>query len=238
MKKYLIFLGVVLMLSGAVPLLASGRVWSEVADDIAYVHHDDAYFNCCPEMVFEISQDGYTIDIFEQDTLPQCLCMCYYNFTHALKDLSPGTYTARVWESGSPNDDYSLAGTTEFTIQAMVEGSKIYTQMSDCHMEPEGTSEEPRPSRGVELENISAKPIQGSVGIRYYLPETSGVIIEIYDVTGVKIRTLQAGYQEAGDHVITWDVRDRHAQPVPAGIYFVRLRTGTQARSLPLVVVR
>lgn len=237
MKKAFVLGAALIIVAGAVPAYASGRVLSEVKDNVAYVHHDDAYFNCCPEIVFQIKQDDYTIDIFEQDTLPQCLCMCYYNFTHTFRGLAPGTYTARVWESGYPGEEYSLAGTTTFTILAQIGSSSIGTSMSDCHMEPEGV-EESADNRGLELENVSRGPAQKSVGIRYYLPAQASVNIEIYDVTGIRIRELDAGTQEAGDHVIVWDIRDDSGKAVPRGIYFVRLEAGGQARSLPLIVLR
>jgi len=236
-KKGMVFLAVVVCLVGAIPAYASGRVWSEVADNVAYVHHDDAYFNCCPEMVFEIKQDAYIIDIYEQDTLPQCMCMCYFNFAHTFKGLAPGTYVARVWESTHPDGDFSLAGKTTFVIPARVGSFSMTTAMSDCHMEPEGVEDSDN-NRGLELENVSSSPAQKSVGIRYYLPTETEVLIQIYDVTGTRVRKLNIGSQEQGEHLVIWDTREESGQPIPRGIYFVRLQAAGQARSLSLIVLR
>jgi len=238
MKRYMVFLGVVLTLVSIIPAYASSRVFSEVKDNVAYIHHDDAYFNCCPHMVFEYRPDtAGIIDIFEQDTLPSCWCMCYYNFTHRLKGLEPGVYLVRVWESTWSGEEYSLAGTTTFTILAEVGSSSFTTNMSDCHMEPEGVDESDN-SEGLSLENVSRSPAQKSVGIRYHLPARARVNLEIYDVTGTKIRTLNAGVRESGDHVAVWDICSDSGKPMPQGIYFVRLQAGEDARSLRLIVLR
>jgi hypothetical protein len=239
MKRAFVLGAALIIIAWAMPAYASGRVWSEVKNNVAYVHHDDAWFNCCPEMVFskKIHEDTTLIDIFEQDTFPQCNCMCYYNFTHTVRGLAPGTYTACVWESGYPGEEYSLAGTTTFTILAQIGSSSMRTSMSDCHMEPEGVGQSDEP-RGLELENISSSPAQKSVGIRYHLPAAGDVNLEIYDVTGTRVRTLEVGHQGTGDHIAVWDICDNDARPLPRGIYFVRLQAAGQARTLPLVMLR
>jgi len=235
MKRNYLVVVALMLVAAAVPAYAlSGRVWSEVADNVAYVHHDDAWFNCCPEMVFEIRQDGYTIDIFEQDTFPQCDCMCYFDFAHTFKGLAPGTYVSSVWESTYPGGDYFLAGRTTFTILALIGPTDVSTQMSDCHMEP-GVTEESSPARGLELENVSSSPAQKSVGIRYHLPAQADVTLEIYDVIGTRVRELSVGSQEQGEHLVIWDTREESGQPIPRGIYFVRLKAAGESRSLKLI---
>ena len=237
MKRGCLILAALVLVAAAIPAYASGMVWSEVKNNVAYVHHDDAWFNCCPHMVFEIKQDAYTIDIYEQDTLPECRCMCYYNFTHTFKGLAPGTYLAQVWESDYPGEEYKLAGTTSFTIPAQVGSFSMTTAMSDCHMEP-GVTEESDDNRGLELENVSSSPAQKSVGIRYHLPAQADVTLEIYDVIGTRVRELSVGSQEQGEHLVIWDIRDQSGQPVPRGIYFVRLKAAGESRSLKLIVLR
>lgn len=235
MKKACVVLAALVIVAASVPAYASGRVSSEVADNIAIVHHDEAWFNCCPEMVFEIRKDGYTIDIFEQDTLPQCDCMCYFDFTHTFKGLAPGTYVSSVWESTYPGQDYLLAGTTEFTIPYKV-GTYAETSLrSQCGGWPaveEGSSG--REGLEVSTPSVAHSPVK----ISYTLPEAASVTIAIYDVIGAKVRTSDLGFQEAGDHLAVWDTRSDAGQPVPRGIYFVRLQASGEARSLTLIVVR
>jgi hypothetical protein len=234
--------GTVVLLSVVVGGYAlSGKVWSEVKDNVAYVHHDRAWFNCCADMSFEIKPHPDTagiIDIYERDlgTHP-CYCMCYFDFTHTLHGLAPGTYLARVWEA-SYEDPYALAGTTNFVIEGQEGAYNTTTHKSDCY-DAEGAEEPPgSEDRRIELENASSAPVEKQAPIRYYLPEDAEVRLEIYDVTGTRVRTLDIGSQKAGEHFVVWDIRNHSGVAVPRGIYFVRLDASGQARSLKLIVLR
>ena len=242
MKRNYLVVVALMLVAAAVPGYAlSGRVSSEVADNTAYVHHDSAWFNCCADMSFEIKPNPDTagiIDIYERDlgTHP-CYCMCYFDFTHILEGLEPGDYLARVWEA-SYDEEYTLAGVTSFVIKARLCPYTITTLMSECY-DAEGAEEPPAsPHTGLELTNASANPTQQSAQIRYFLPADARVALEIYDVTGTRVRELNVGSQEQGEHLLVWDIRNDAGQSVPRGIYFVRLKAAGEARSLKLIVLR
>ncbi len=235
MQKRSFMRAVALLVATAACAFASGTVWSEVEGDVACVHHDGAEFNCCPEMVFTVEFETNTIDIYEQDTLPSCWCICSYDLEHTLEGLESGTYVARVWESPSPIDEFSLAGETEFTILAPAVPFGYGSWMSECY---DAVGEQPHnPARKLELKRTSS-PVQKSVQIRYYLPADADVRLTIYDAVGVAVRSLTVGSQESGEHVQVWDVRSDAGAQVPSGIYFVRLAASGETRSLPLVVLR
>lgn len=216
-------------------VFASGTVWSEVEGNVAYVHHDGAEFNCCPQMVFDVEFGTGTIDIYEQDTLPSCWCICSYDLEHTLEGLEPGAYIARVWESPSPQDEFSLAGETGFTILAKAGAYSYGNWMSECQSAVGELP--PNQTKKLELKRASS-PVQKSVQIRYYLPADADVKLTIYDAVGVAVRSLKVGSQESGEHVQVWDIRSDAGVEVPSGIYFVRLEASGEARSLPLVVLR
>jgi hypothetical protein len=217
---------------------ASGTVWSEVRGNIAVVHHDKAYFNCCPEMVFEIKPHADTnlIDIFEEDldTHP-CDCMCYFEFVHTLSGLEPGTYIARVWENNKwDTQGFALAGKTVFIIPELQGSYKATSARSECGGYWPGVQED-EPD-GLKL--TSTSPILSSAQISYTLPYSSSVTICIYSVIGTRVRTLNHGNQEQGEHTVTWDTRDDGGKALPRGIYFVRLSAAGQVRSLPVIVLK
>ncbi len=233
MKKGFVLIGVAAIASAAGTLFASGTVWSEVKDNVAYVHHDDAYFNCCPEFVTwseHDSSDYYVINIFEQDTVHDCDCMCYFDFEHVLKGLDPGTYTALVWEA--PWMTFSLAGTTEFVIPVQMGSVSTSGSVSDCHEEP-GLIESPL-AEGTGFATATVTTFE----IRYSLMETSRVTIAIFDAAGRKVRTFDEGMMGRGEHSITWNCRDDRNVTLSRGIYFVRLATRESVRSLPLIVLK
>ncbi|MBN2380959.1 hypothetical protein JXM67_14265 [candidate division WOR-3 bacterium] len=238
MKRNYLIPGVVALLAITMPVLAlSGKVWSEVEGNTAIIHHDNGYFNCCADMAFEIVRDGKLVNIYERDlgTHP-CYCMCYFDFTHMLDGLLAGTYTVKVWEA-SYDEEFKLAGTTTFTIKAQVGSFSTTTLMSECH-DAEGTEEPSGPDAEVlSLENLST-PTETSARISYHLPKDAEPVIEIFDATGNRIRTLDLGAQAAGDHLVVWDTRNQVGQQVSRGIYFIRLEAGKDIRTLSLVVLR
>lgn len=237
MKKGMVFLAVVVCLVVTIPAYASGRVSSEVRDNVAIVHHDDAWFNCCPEMVFEIRQDGYTIDIFEEDLdIHPCDCMCDFDFTHKIEGLAPGSYVARVWENNRfDTHGFRLAGETSFTIPAKAGLYRTASARSECGG---WTAVEEGPSSPEGLTLSTPSLTRSPVEIGYVLPEAASVTIAVYDVIGIKLWTLNLGFREAGEHSVVWDARSNAGQPVPRGIYFVRLKAAGESRSLKLIVLR
>jgi predicted N-acetyltransferase YhbS len=66
-------------------------------------------------------------------------------------------------------------------------------------------------------------PAVGSTAFRYTLPSEANVRLEIFDQRGRKVRTLVRAEETAGDHLVSWDVRDQSGVAVSRGHYFGRL---------------
>lgn len=75
------------------------------------------------------------------------------------------------------------------------------------------------------LATPSPSPFRGLTTVRFGLARSGPVQLDLFDVTGRRVRTLARGTMEPGPHVATWDGRDQHGQAVGAGVYFVRLTT-------------
>ena len=63
-------------------------------------------------------------------------------------------------------------------------------------------------------------PFNPSTNIEYTLPNAANVKIEVFNITGQKIKTLINRYENAGLHSVKFDAAD-----LPSGIYFYRLRS-------------
>jgi len=80
-------------------------------------------------------------------------------------------------------------------------------------------------------------PFTSSTTITFALAQASDVSLEIYDLTGRKVRSLASGRRVAGNHEVRWDGTNDGGRRVASGIYFSRLETagGTVTRHLNLV---
>ena len=62
--------------------------------------------------------------------------------------------------------------------------------------------------------------------------------VSIYDLAGRRIRVLAGGLATAGEHEVVWRGDDGLGQPVPSGIYLVRLRAGGSADTRKVVLTK
>ena len=62
--------------------------------------------------------------------------------------------------------------------------------------------------------------------------------VEVFDVTGRRVRTLLDGGLPAGRLEVSWDGSDDHGVTVPTGMYFVRLRAGKETRTTRILRIR
>ncbi len=88
------------------------------------------------------------------------------------------------------------------------------------------------------LHAVRPHPARAPVALRYDLPRPGPVSLEIHDLLGRRVRSLERGGREAGRHEVAWDGRDESGQPVGAGVYYYRLRAGPFERSRRMVLVR
>jgi subtilisin family serine protease len=104
----------------------------------------------------------------------------------------------------------------------------------------------PMPSLGAADEDARSllpatavpNPSSGLSHVRYQLLEDGPVTVAVYDAAGRSLRALWNGMQTGGGHELVWDGRDDEGVRVPAGAYFVRVRTASAEVSRKLLVVR
>jgi len=81
-------------------------------------------------------------------------------------------------------------------------------------------------------------PFNPLTEIVFTLGAPGEVLVAIFDVSGRKVRTLEAGAKEAGLHHVVWDGKDDSGAPVASGIYFCKLRAGDFVESRKMFLVK
>jgi hypothetical protein len=71
---------------------------------------------------------------------------------------------------------------------------------------------------------VVPNPFVRGTEIRFYVERSGAVEISILDVAGRRVRAYGRASYGAGQHAVAWDGRDTAGRPVPAGVYFSRLR--------------
>jgi hypothetical protein len=81
-------------------------------------------------------------------------------------------------------------------------------------------------------------PLGEACTIGFDLPRAADAELAIFDLSGRLVAALANGRQEAGRHLLHWDVMDASGTRVGAGIYFVRFHTPGLDRTARIVVLR
>lgn len=100
---------------------------------------------------------------------------------------------------------------------------------------PDGHDED---ARALSPATAAPNPTSGVSRVRYRLGEDGPVTVTVFDAAGRSLRALFQGMQVGGSHELAWDGRDDRGARVPAGAYFVRVRTASSEVSRKLLVVR
>ncbi|MES2766346.1 MAG: T9SS type A sorting domain-containing protein [Bacteroidota bacterium] len=82
--------------------------------------------------------------------------------------------------------------------------------------------------------SISPNPAENQTRIEYTNTKSGKVKIILYDILGIKIRTIYSGIQEAGEQKILWNI----PAAIPSGTYFLKLESGGQSVTEKIVITR
>ncbi len=81
-------------------------------------------------------------------------------------------------------------------------------------------------------------PSRGAVNIDYYQPAPASPRVEVFDVLGRRVSSVEAGESGKGTHSLAWDGSRDGGAPAAAGIYWIRMTLGDQSVARRIVLVR
>jgi hypothetical protein len=91
----------------------------------------------------------------------------------------------------------------------------------------------------IEILSLSPNPFNPSTEIFFETSLFGHVSLEVYDVSGRRVRTVDLGYVGPGRHRAQWDGRDVSGVNLVSGVYFLSLHgIAGDSRSVKAVLVR
>ncbi|GJM43949.1 MAG: hypothetical protein DHS20C21_07910 [Gemmatimonadota bacterium] len=139
------------------------------------------------------------------------------DFTWDSPALTPGLHTVEARSQTSQGIWSDVFGTDTIEVQSTTGVSEL-AGPADLRLEPS------RPN-----------PARTTTDVHYAIPADGPVRVAIYSVEGARVRGLYSGDVEAGRHAISWNGRNDAGDPVPAGVYLIRLDTEQGTRTTKLV---
>jgi hypothetical protein len=94
-----------------------------------------------------------------------------------------------------------------------------------------------RPAR-TALNPAYPNPFNPSTAIPYELGQAGSAQLQVYGITGQRVRDLSPPAQPAGHYQVVWDGRDDAGQPVADGVYVVVLQFGACRQTQRVALIR
>ena len=88
------------------------------------------------------------------------------------------------------------------------------------------------------LHNNYPNPFNPVTNITYDIPEVANVTLEIYNITGQKVRTLAQGSHEPGRYRVLWNATNDHGEGLSSGMYVYRIQAGDFVSTKKLVLMK
>ena len=91
---------------------------------------------------------------------------------------------------------------------------------------------------GFGLQPNYPNPFNAATLIRYEVPATGRVELEVFSILGQGVARLVGEQQEAGFHRVVWDGRNASGRSVASGVYLCRLRAGSRVGVRRMLLLR
>jgi len=126
-----------------------------------------------------------------------------------------------------PGGEYYVAGTTnsrDFSPllglignRDTVNGDLYLLQIDDLRTAIDNENESPLP-KSFALHQNYPNPFNPTTNVRFTVPFKSNVLIEVFNVLGQRVVTLEDRVFSVGEHISVWN-----AESLPSGVYYIRL---------------
>ena len=92
---------------------------------------------------------------------------------------------------------------------------------------------EPSLPKSFALHQNYPNPFNPTTNVRFVVPFKSHVVLEVFNVLGQRVVTLEDRVFSVGEHISVWN-----AELLPSGVYYIRLQTKTHSESRPAILLK
>ncbi|MBF0430360.1 MAG: T9SS type A sorting domain-containing protein [Fibrobacteria bacterium] len=90
----------------------------------------------------------------------------------------------------------------------------------------------------IHIPDFYPNPFQIKTQVNFELKLAQRIHLAVYDISGIKVRSLAARSLSAGTHTISWDGRGDNNKELNAGQYFARIKIGNQIAVKRLMMLK
>lgn len=151
-----------------------------------------------------------------------------------------------------PTTPYALVVENAFVDSNIVSGQEFFYKISALDfagnesgyssevssMVTSITNDDSRIPKKFGLNQNYPNPFNPTTTIRYQVPRSSDVKIDIYNLLGQKVRTLLNDRREPGFYEAVWDGRNDSGVQVGSGVYIYRMTAGDYTKVRKMILVR
>jgi hypothetical protein len=212
---------------------------ASIAGDTVTIWNTNIYASCGAKFIASVSIPVDSIVVVEQDTSTlHATCGCYYDIKVAMWGFGPTTLQAviyrQMWRKYQyPNDTLILVGSFSVAVPAspsLLFHKKVIT--GDCHQTPVSVHQTAFANSFALLASYP-NPFNPKATIRYSIPRTEQVNLDVFDPLGHKIATLVNEKKASGYYEIQFD-----AGQFASGVYLCRLVAGATILTNKLVLLK
>ncbi len=116
-----------------------------------------------------------------------------------------------------------------------------YFMYRDVVLSPQASGINDKPAAMINsfsLEQNYPNPFNPATHIRYNLPVSTTLSVEIYNILGKKVATLFEGKQNAGAHTLIWNGTDNAGSRVASGVYFYKMSSPEFTRIKKMMLLK
>jgi hypothetical protein len=85
---------------------------------------------------------------------------------------------------------------------------------------------------------VYPNPVISDATISYVLNKTEQISLKVYNVLGEEVTSLSDEIQKAGKHEFKWNACDLSGKRLKGGLYFVRIKAGSETRTVKTILSR